>query len=73
MSAPVDPAAEGAEMSFVAKMSYGDYLRLDEVLNAQKPLSPVFPTVCGTAVMLYAVARSMPLTVTLLVQAIVKI
>ena len=40
MSAPVDPAAEGAEMSFVAKMSYGDYLRLDEVLNAQKPLSP---------------------------------
>ena len=40
MSAPVDPAAEGAEMSFVAKMSYGDYLHLDEVLNAQKPLSP---------------------------------
>ena len=39
MTKLVDPAAEGAEMSFDDKMSYGDYLRLDELLNAQKPLS----------------------------------
>jgi tryptophan 2,3-dioxygenase len=39
MSAPDDPAAEGAEMSFDRKMSYGDYLHLDAILNAQQPLS----------------------------------
>lgn len=39
MSEPYDPAVEGAEMSFDHKMSYGDYLHLDEVLNAQTPLS----------------------------------
>jgi tryptophan 2,3-dioxygenase len=39
MSQPYDPAAEGAEMSFDRKMSYGDYLHLDEVLGAQAPLS----------------------------------
>ena len=33
------PAAEGAEMSFDGQMSYGDYLHLDEVLGAQRPLT----------------------------------
>lgn len=36
---PPDPAEDGAEMSFRQKMSYSDYLRLDDVLNAQSPLS----------------------------------
>jgi tryptophan 2,3-dioxygenase len=36
---PYDPAAEGAEMGFDGRMSYGDYLVLDQVLTAQKPLS----------------------------------
>jgi tryptophan 2,3-dioxygenase len=36
---PYDPAAEGAETSFEARMSYGDYLHLDEILSAQKPLT----------------------------------
>jgi tryptophan 2,3-dioxygenase len=36
---PYDPAAEGAETSFEGRMSYGDYLHLDEVLGAQKPLT----------------------------------
>lgn len=39
MSKPYDPAAEGAQMSFKDRMSYSDYLHLDEVLNAQAPLS----------------------------------
>ena len=30
----------GAQLDFSAEMSYGDYLQLDLVLNAQKPLSP---------------------------------
>ncbi len=34
-----DPTAEGATMSFDGRMSYGDYLRLDQVLTAQAPLS----------------------------------
>ena len=34
-----DSSAEGAEMSFAGRMSYGDYLRLDRVLSAQHPLS----------------------------------
>ncbi|HEY6134227.1 MAG TPA: tryptophan 2,3-dioxygenase [Rubrivivax sp.] len=33
-------AAEGALVDFSADMSYGDYLHLDAVLNAQHPLSP---------------------------------
>jgi tryptophan 2,3-dioxygenase len=37
--APYDPAAEGAETDFSARMSYGDYLRIDEILGAQSPLS----------------------------------
>ena len=35
-----DPAAaehHGAQLDFSAAMSYGDYLHLDEVLNAQQP------------------------------------
>jgi tryptophan 2,3-dioxygenase len=32
--------AEGAKLDFARDMSYGDYLRLDAVLNAQHPLSP---------------------------------
>jgi tryptophan 2,3-dioxygenase len=31
---------EGAELDFDGRMSYGDYLQLDAILNAQKPLSP---------------------------------
>jgi tryptophan 2,3-dioxygenase len=36
---PYDPAVEGAETSFEARMSYGDYLHLDEILRAQKPVT----------------------------------
>ena len=36
---PYDPSQEGAEMSFAGRMSYGDYLHLERVLDAQKPLS----------------------------------
>ena len=32
--------ADGALVDFSAEMSYGDYLHLDAVLNAQHPLSP---------------------------------
>jgi len=35
-----DPAADGAQMSFDGRMSYGDYLRIDSILGAQSPLSP---------------------------------
>jgi tryptophan 2,3-dioxygenase len=38
-SAPYDPAAEGARMNFKGRMSYGDYLMLDRLLDAQAPLS----------------------------------
>ena len=34
-----DPAREGAQMSFDGRMSYGDYLSLDAILTAQRPLS----------------------------------
>ena len=37
--APVEDA-DGAQVDFRADMSYGDYLHLDRVLNAQHPLSP---------------------------------
>ena len=33
-------ADEGAQLDFSKDMTYGDYLRLDEILNAQHPLSP---------------------------------
>lgn len=36
---PYDPAADGAQMSFDGRMSYGDYLRIDQILTAQAPLS----------------------------------
>ncbi len=39
MSAPYDPAKDGAQMSFDGRMSYTDYLGLDAVLDAQHPLS----------------------------------
>jgi len=35
----MDPDS-GAKLDFSADMSYGDYLQLDAILNAQKPLSP---------------------------------
>ena len=38
-SCPYDPSAEGAQMSFDGRMSYGDYLKLETVLDAQAPLS----------------------------------
>ena len=31
---------EHAQLDFDGRMSYGDYLQLDAILNAQKPLSP---------------------------------
>ncbi|MDP2006189.1 MAG: tryptophan 2,3-dioxygenase [Rubrivivax sp.] len=34
------PDFHGAQLDFSADMSYGDYLQLDKVLNAQQPLSP---------------------------------
>jgi tryptophan 2,3-dioxygenase len=44
MAASNDPeqivAREGAQLDFSREMSYVDYLHLDEVLNAQHPLSP---------------------------------
>jgi len=33
-------AEEGAQLDFSKDMSYGDYLQLDAILNAQHPLSP---------------------------------
>jgi tryptophan 2,3-dioxygenase len=41
MAPPRKPAddAEGAYTDFAGEMSYGDYLRLDQLLSAQKPLS----------------------------------
>ncbi len=34
-----DPARDGAQMSFDGRMSYGDYLAIDQILTAQHPLS----------------------------------
>ena len=39
MNSDFDPAEDGAEMSFDGRMSYGDYLRLDAILDAQHPRS----------------------------------
>lgn len=39
MSKVYDPERDGAQMSFGQDMSYGDYLRTDQILSAQKPLS----------------------------------
>ncbi|MFN0159927.1 MAG: tryptophan 2,3-dioxygenase family protein, partial [Burkholderiales bacterium] len=48
MSAPDTPPktaeevvkSEAAQLDFQGRMSYGDYLQLDRILDAQKPLSP---------------------------------
>lgn len=39
MTDPYDPAEDGAQMSFDGRMSYGDYLDLSSILDAQRPLS----------------------------------
>ncbi|QJF51694.1 tryptophan 2,3-dioxygenase [Roseobacter ponti] len=39
MSSGGDDPAQGAKLDFAADMSYGDYLQLDPVLNAQHPRS----------------------------------
>ena len=39
MTQPINPADDGAQMSFDGRMSYGDYLHLDAVLGAQHPQS----------------------------------
>lgn len=39
MTKPYDPSTEGAQMTFSDRMSYGDYLHLDQILSAQAPLS----------------------------------
>lgn len=39
MSDPYDPAQEGAQMAFDGRMSYGDYLSIDTLLDAQHPRS----------------------------------
>jgi tryptophan 2,3-dioxygenase len=39
MSNSYDPSRDGAQMSFDGRMSYGDYLSLDQIITAQKPLS----------------------------------
>jgi tryptophan 2,3-dioxygenase len=36
---PYDPAKEGAGVNLSGLMSYGDYLQIDRILTAQKPLS----------------------------------
>ena len=40
MKTPPPAAHEGAQLDFSRDMSYGDYLRLDQVLSAQHPRSP---------------------------------
>lgn len=39
MTTPYDPEKEGAQMSFDGRMSYGDYLHLTKILDAQHPQS----------------------------------
>jgi len=36
---PFNPAEDGAEMAFDGRMSYGDYLRMDAILGAQRLLT----------------------------------
>ncbi len=38
-AAPYNPATEGAQMSFDGRMSYGDYLHIDQILSAQVQLT----------------------------------
>jgi len=35
-----DPSRDGAQMSFDGRMSYGDYLHIDQILTAQRQLTP---------------------------------
>lgn len=35
MNSAFDPAEDGAQMSFDGRMSYGDYLKMDQILSAQ--------------------------------------
>ncbi|WP_149142359.1 tryptophan 2,3-dioxygenase [Gemmobacter caeruleus] len=39
MTSQIDPARDGAQMSFDGRMSYGDYLQIDRILSAQTPLT----------------------------------
>jgi tryptophan 2,3-dioxygenase len=39
MSTGYDPRTEGAQMNFDGRMSYANYLHLEQVLSAQKPLT----------------------------------
>ena len=39
MTTDFDPARDGAQMSFDGRMSYGDYLHIDQILGAQTLLS----------------------------------
>jgi tryptophan 2,3-dioxygenase len=39
MTSGYDPRTEGAEMNFDGRMSYANYLHLEKVLSAQKPLT----------------------------------
>jgi len=39
MTDAYDPASEGAQMAFDGRMSYSDYLHLEQILGAQKPRS----------------------------------
>ena len=39
MTNPIDPATDGAHTDFADTMSYGDYLHLNPILNAQHPRS----------------------------------
>lgn len=38
-SKPYNPEDEGAETDFASRMSYGDYLSIDQILSAQHPIS----------------------------------
>ncbi|MGB0959254.1 MAG: tryptophan 2,3-dioxygenase [Halocynthiibacter sp.] len=39
MTTPLNPADDGAQMDFDGRMSYGDYLSLDQIITAQHPKS----------------------------------
>ncbi len=39
MAKPYDPAEDGATMDFDGRMSYSDYLQIDQILGAQRTLS----------------------------------
>jgi len=39
MTDAFDPSKDGAQMEFDGQMSYGDYLGLEQILSAQRPLS----------------------------------